>query len=356
MVRIFGGFIFTLPRDTAVALSKNLKSLGFKLAQGLFTLLCFFWISQKIDGQVLRQQLHSLHWGWAAVGIISFWLQLLLWAWRWRIMLIAAAGQQKNLSPTNRPPLLKLYAYYHIGAFFNQALPGNISGDVLRGLYVRPWVGGLSLSIGLVLVERLLGLGALLGLAGVSALGLTSQLDALPGMGWLLALLCGGYLFGLWVVAKLPLPKLPFAIWDKIRGKLLDTRAVLVTTLKNRALLQKILAISLIGQLVTVVTIGANAWALGMTLPLSSLLVVWPVTSVLLTLPISLAGWGLREGVLVFFLTRQGLSVESALALSLLNGVTILLASLPGGLLWWAMPPAKLASDKNLQHAVPVVE
>jgi hypothetical protein len=86
------------------------------------------------------------------------------------------------------------------------------------------------------------------------------------------------------------------------------------------------------------------------------LLVVWPVTSVLLTLPISLAGWGLREGVLVFFLTRQGLSVESALALSLLNGVTILLASLPGGLLWWAMPPAKLASDKNLQHAVPVVE
>jgi nitrogen fixation-related uncharacterized protein len=50
------------------------------------------------------------------------------------------------------------------------------------------------------------------------------------------------------------------------------------------------------------------------------------------------------------------LSVESALALSLLNGVTILLASLPGGLLWWAMPTAKLASDKNLQHAVPVVE
>ncbi len=52
------------------------------------------------------------------------------------------------------------------------------------------------------------------------------------------------------------------------------------------------------------------------------------------TLPISIAGWGVREGAMVAAFSLVGVPVEGALVLSILFGLLILLISLPGGVVW----------------------
>ena len=50
--------------------------------------------------------------------------------------------------------------------------------------------------------------------------------------------------------------------------------------------------------------------------------------------PISIAGWGVREGAMVIMLGLVGISSESALALSLLYGIILTIVGLAGGILW----------------------
>jgi glycosyltransferase 2 family protein len=53
-------------------------------------------------------------------------------------------------------------------------------------------------------------------------------------------------------------------------------------------------------------------------------------------LPVSLAGWGVREVVLVVALASFGIPAEAALATSVLLGLCLVIVGLPGGLIWLA--------------------
>src|ERR1700757_2077051 len=69
-------------------------------------------------------------------------------------------------------------------------------------------------------------------------------------------------------------------------------------------------------------------------------------------LPISLAGWGVREAVLVVALAPFGVPAEAALATSVLLGLCLIASSLPGGLIWlgnWDIAPSGV--EKKLFEA-----
>ena len=59
-----------------------------------------------------------------------------------------------------------------------------------------------------------------------------------------------------------------------------------------------------------------------------------PLASLLMTVPISIAGWGVREGVMIIGFGFLGVTPESALAISLLYGLIMLVISLPGVVIW----------------------
>jgi hypothetical protein len=67
-----------------------------------------------------------------------------------------------------------------------------------------------------------------------------------------------------------------------------------------------------------------------------------PVALLAASVPISIGGWGVREGVLVELLAAQGIAADSGLALSVLFGLALALASLPGGA-WWLGGRPRLA-------------
>ena len=81
---------------------------------------------------------------------------------------------------------------------------------------------------------------------------------------------------------------------------------------------------------------GNYVLAAGLEIEISFLDCFFLVPPVILamTLPISIAGWGVREGAMIVALGLIGVSQESALVLSILFGLGITLAALPGGVIW----------------------
>ena len=79
-----------------------------------------------------------------------------------------------------------------------------------------------------------------------------------------------------------------------------------------------------------------GARALGIELATMDALVLIPPAILASMLPISIAGWGVREGAMVATLTYAGVSEVDALVVSIMFGFTMVVSSMPGGLLWLA--------------------
>jgi glycosyltransferase 2 family protein len=72
----------------------------------------------------------------------------------------------------------------------------------------------------------------------------------------------------------------------------------------------------------------------GIELDFVESLLLFPLINMASTLPISIAGWGVREAASVYIFRRVGISPNDALVISLLYGFTTMLLALPGGAIW----------------------
>ena len=59
-----------------------------------------------------------------------------------------------------------------------------------------------------------------------------------------------------------------------------------------------------------------------------------PLVVLIMTIPISIGGWGVRETAMVALFGLIGVSNEGALVLSVLIGLVGMVSALPGGLIW----------------------
>jgi glycosyltransferase 2 family protein len=73
-------------------------------------------------------------------------------------------------------------------------------------------------------------------------------------------------------------------------------------------------------------------------------MVMVPLVVLLTMLPISIAGWGVREAAMVAAFGYVGVDAPGALALSVAFGLVQVAIGLPGGL-WWFKSGTPAASD-----------
>ena len=95
--------------------------------------------------------------------------------------------------------------------------------------------------------------------------------------------------------------------------------------------------------------------SLGVDLPFLSWAAIVPPVTLIQLVPVSLAGWGVRELGFVVVLAGFGIPAEPALAVSLLVGLCLIIIGLPGGLLWltgWDIAPAIPAQSGRVASAV----
>ncbi len=218
------------------------------------------------------------------------------------------------------------------GLFFNQAMPSSVGGDVIRGYYLKKQGMTLGRATLGVLMDRLFGMVGLV-LLVVASLPLLFELinDSIARSGVLfIALGISLALLFIFFTDKLPGN---FSHLRVIRGfySLSQDGRHCIAERYNGPI---ILVISILIHLISVIAVMIMAAGLGINVEWSGFLLIIPLVTLMMVVPISIAGWGVREGVMVVGFGYLGVAPEAALALSILYGLLMLVVALPGGVVW----------------------
>ncbi len=272
-------------------------------------------------------RLAGLRPGWVAAGLALSAVHFVAAAWRWRFT-AGRLGMRLGWGEALRE--------YYLAAFLNQALPGGVLGDVsrawrharARGRADAP--GGPAVRA--VILERASGQGVMVLAAVASFLALpvaTSLRARLLAVG--LAALCGGVgaAVGLAAARGRRPDSLGARVWRETRAALFG-RDALPLQLASSAVA--------VGSLLAMYVVAART--VGVSLPVGTLLPL--VAPVLLTMlvPVTVAGWGLREGAAALLWGAVGLTAADGVAVSVAYGLLALVGSLPGALVLAAGPGA----------------
>ncbi|MGY6548133.1 MAG: lysylphosphatidylglycerol synthase transmembrane domain-containing protein [Roseinatronobacter sp.] len=269
----------------ALRLGLSLGVLGFAL-----------WLAAPAE---VGQALSRLQPGWLALAVAALSAQIALSALRWRVT-VRALGHGLDHSKALRE--------YGLSVAANTFLPGGVLGDA--GRIARSRAYGWRDAAAAVLVERLAGQVALGGLAAGAAM-----LWLGPVRGALLVVALGTLAAG----ALAFLPGLRHVLARAWGG---PWRAQLGLSLA-------IVTVNLVGY-------WTAAQAVGVTLDASQTLRLIPLTLLAMLLPITINGWGLREGVAATLWPLAGVAAAQAVAASVAFGLACMGAALIGLLPWLA--------------------
>ena len=264
---------------------------------------------------------------WLAVALTLYLMMVLASAWRWGVLLKA---QQIRL------PFRRLTSSFFIATFFNNFLPSNIGGDVVRIADTAAAAGSKTLATTVVLVDRGLGLLGLVLLAAIGAtLGRTLGDDGTLGarMLWI------G--FAVATLVAIPVLLMPHAFAKLlsplrlIHPEWVDERLARLTTALGRfreapAAIGGCFVGAIFVQAVLIAFYLAIAYSMNIPIGFAELAVIVPVSFIVQMLPISVNGFGVREATFGFYFTRLGLPLESALLVSFMGAALIMLFSLSG--------------------------
>src|SRR5204863_2094326 len=100
--------------------------------------------------------------------------------------------------------------------------------------------------------------------------------------------------------------------------------------LYSRGTSAAIFALAVVVQILNVAVIYMCAAGMRIDLDFGAALVVIPAVMLVSMAPISFAGWGVREGAMIFGLGLLGIAATDALAVSVAFGILQLLLGLPG--------------------------
>ena len=265
-----------------------------------------------------------------AAAVVLYTMILAISTWRWRVLLRAQGFEA---------PLRRLSASYLVATFFNNFLPSNIGGDVIRVRDSSALTGSTTTSLAIVAIDRILGLGALYALAlgayllgGPSVRGLAGAAPALA----LLALVFGvlAYVFFRPGTARWLLAASGLASHEWARRRFETVQAAVHVYRAQMAAVWMAFGASVVLQALVVVYYYDVAHSLRIPLALSASFLIVPLCSLVQTVPVSFNGWGIRESVFILYFQQLGLPRDSALAFSLVGAGLIVLLSLSGAIVW----------------------
>ena len=107
--------------------------------------------------------------------------------------------------------------------------------------------------------------------------------------------------------------------------------------------------LSIILQIMNVLTLYVLAQGLHLSIGLVECLILMPTVLFISILPISIAGWGIREGAMIAALSFLGIPAHQSLALSICFGLGLLLVSLPGGVVYFVVIKHATQRPKSIQ-------
>lgn len=302
-------------RQPAVAPLRALVSLGLLAGLALW-----------LDPVAVARHVGDFDPAWLAAALALGTLQFALSAQRWRItaaLLEIPLGRRRAL------------ADYYVAGFANQVLPGGVIGDAGRAWRHSRSSGRPGAAVRAVILERASGqfvlvLALLVTLVATDpGTRLLASLDSSAGPGWMIV-----------VVIALSATAGMVLVWR--RGRLPRWLTSLARDAR-RALLARDawptqLALSLAVLAAYCAMFACAGRMIGADVPATTLAIIAPIVLLAMLLPISVAGWGVRETTAAAVWLSLGWPAAEGVAVSVAYGALCLLASLPGAAISVLMP------------------
>ena len=292
----------------------------------------------------VAQSLRSARPEWlsAACGLLV--LSNLIGAYQWWRLLLAVEI---------RIPLWKACAYYHVGLFFNNFFPANIGGDLARIADASRHGPTRAAALSTVLLDRMIATLALAGLALVTTL---PAIDAFHLRLVYLALvaffaLSVALVWGVFHPALLPaLERVLARIGFGALGPHLNDLAERLRGFREqRTLFLTLLSVALVVQVSRILVHALVARALGLRIELTYFFLFVPLLAVIVSLPISFNGIGVREAAGVVLFGLVGVSRAHAFSLQFTTYLVGVAVSLLGGVTFLARLPLRRAGARPME-------
>lgn len=287
----------------------------------IITVAIFYFLFKNIDFVEFSKLLFNSHGGWILVALIMQLTSTYIAAYRWFKISQLLVFKEK----------LSFYVQsYFKGTFFNQVLPSSIGGDAVRIIdLTRKGYEKKDAFYG-VFVDRVVGLVGLLVLNLFATIIFFGTFD--KDFSLLIILIALGGITGFSLLFHLH--RITFLKKYKFLNLFVRLANRLNSLYASRVLLLKHIGISVIVHFFSVLTMYGLSLALSLHLDFQTLLIAVPPVFLLTIVPISLAGWGVREGAMIGIFMLVGADQTKVLALSILYGLLLILSALPGSYFW----------------------
>ncbi len=258
------------------------------------------------------------------MAMAMFVLQIALNTIRWRLILTYLTG--------TKLPYYRIFAIYYASTFFSQILP-SVGGDLVRVLYRRIINSTFTSMAVSVLLDRGVAIASLLFIA-LSAASFLAPFDPDHTVIRWVVFVAGSGLSAAYGGCLMLRALRHSRIWMSIPKW---TRTLVVSgawSISSPTGLCCLIPLSAVVHLLSFATIYLAAHAVQVPLTFLVVFAIGPVLVLAHVFPISIGGWGVREAAAVALLGMTGVDATSALLVSIMFGVLLMLATLPGALFW----------------------
>jgi uncharacterized membrane protein YbhN (UPF0104 family) len=291
------------------------------IAKAVISALLVALILTRVDLAGVRQSLGAASIPKLAVAFAVFLAMPLFGGVRWWLAL-RGIGERARL-----PEITVLFS---TASVVGQVLP-SVAGDGLR-IWLASRLGhGLRAAFQSVLIERVFMILGLLSLALATSPLLAARTGD-RGPIWISAALFAAGFAGFGVL--LAADRAPGLLGALKPWRALASGAAAAQRLVTSRWGALLAGAALLSNLLFALGAFLLGRALGLHATLWDMVAIMPTVTLATTLPISLGGWGVREGVLVLLLGRIGVPAAEALSLSLLFGLFGMMSGFPGLLAW----------------------
>jgi uncharacterized membrane protein YbhN (UPF0104 family) len=301
--------LFPVPDAIGPAVRRFGPSL-LRLAAGV-TVLWFLW--RQLGAAPFRDGLRAVTWQAVVAAASLTVLTTVCSAWRWRVV-ARALGVEIGLPGA-------VCAYYR-SLFLNSVLLGGVVGDVHRAVRHGRRAGDVVRGLRAVGWERLFGQVVQAVVTALVLLTLPSPVRAalpyvLAGVAGIAV--CAGLVVGVARRGRSRLTRAAGAVAADLR------HGLLALNVWPQLVLASVLVVA--GHTATFVIAARVA---GTTAPLGELVALLMVVQVAVVIPLSVGGWGLREGAAAWAFGSAGLGAATGVTVTTLYAVLMLAAVAPG--------------------------
>jgi uncharacterized protein (TIRG00374 family) len=260
-------------------------------------------------------------------------------AWRWKALLDSKGIHE---------PLGWLTSAYFVGYAAGQVLPTSIGGDAVRIIeHARRRPEARGEAAGAVLIERVIGAAGTLVMVAIGLVVAIGRYDDIEFLIWLeiafFALVGAGFVLLFSRRAAVLLRWLgPLAARMRLEPAARSLYQAMHGYRRTPLVVLAVLAVTVVLQFVRTTAIWLCGEAVGVDVSPLAYVILGPLLFLVMMVPFTINGLGVREAFFVAFLARFDVSADAAFATGFLFYAVTVATSIPGGLilLWRSVRPA----------------